>query len=36
MAQAGATRVHLRIIDMSDLDHLDLIAERVLPQVGEL
>ena len=36
MAQAGATRVHLRIIDMSDLDHVDLIAERVLPQVGEL
>ncbi|MEV4705898.1 LLM class F420-dependent oxidoreductase [Actinoplanes sp. NPDC049316] len=36
MAQAGATRVHLRLIDMSDLDHVDLIAERVLPQVGEL
>jgi alkanesulfonate monooxygenase SsuD/methylene tetrahydromethanopterin reductase-like flavin-dependent oxidoreductase (luciferase family) len=36
MAQAGATRVHLRLIDMSDLDHLDLIAEQVLPHVGEL
>ncbi|UQU64130.1 LLM class F420-dependent oxidoreductase [Couchioplanes caeruleus] len=36
MAQAGATRVHLRIIDMADLDHLDLIADRVLPQVGAL
>jgi len=33
MAEAGATRVHLRIIDMSDLDHVDLIASEVLPQV---
>jgi F420-dependent oxidoreductase-like protein len=33
MAGIGAGRVHLRVIDMSDLDHLDLIAERVLPQV---
>jgi alkanesulfonate monooxygenase SsuD/methylene tetrahydromethanopterin reductase-like flavin-dependent oxidoreductase (luciferase family) len=33
MAAIGATRLHLRVIDMSDLDHLDLIAERVLPQV---
>jgi F420-dependent oxidoreductase-like protein len=31
MAAIGATRLHLRVIDMSDLDHLDLIAERVLP-----
>ena len=35
-AAIGATRVHLRVIDMSDLDHVELIASRVLPQVGEL
>jgi len=33
MAAIGATRVHLRITDMTDLDHLDLIASEVLPQV---
>ncbi|GGQ66396.1 LLM class F420-dependent oxidoreductase [Couchioplanes azureus] len=33
LAEIGATRVHLRIIEMSDLDHVDLIAERVLPQL---
>jgi F420-dependent oxidoreductase-like protein len=33
LAEAGATRVHLRVIDMADLDHLDLIASDVLPQV---
>jgi len=35
-AAIGATRIHLRVIDMSDLDHVDLIASQVLPQVGEL
>jgi F420-dependent oxidoreductase-like protein len=34
LAAAGATRVHLRVIDMSDLDHVDLIASEVLPQVA--
>jgi F420-dependent oxidoreductase-like protein len=34
LAAVGATRVHLRIIDMSDLDHVDLIAAEVLPQVS--
>jgi F420-dependent oxidoreductase-like protein len=33
LAEAGATRVHLRVIDLADLDHLDLIASDVLPQV---
>jgi F420-dependent oxidoreductase-like protein len=33
LAAIGATRVHLRVIDMSDLDHVDLIAGEVLPQV---
>ncbi|RSM68990.1 LLM class F420-dependent oxidoreductase [Actinoplanes sp. ATCC 53533] len=34
-AAIGATRIHLRVIDMSDLDHVELIASQVLPQVGE-
>jgi F420-dependent oxidoreductase-like protein len=33
LAAIGATRVHLRVIDLSDLDHVDLIAAEVLPQV---
>ncbi|HET9516134.1 MAG TPA: LLM class F420-dependent oxidoreductase [Actinoplanes sp.] len=31
----GATRVHLRLIDLTDIDHLDLIAAEVLPQVTQ-
>jgi F420-dependent oxidoreductase-like protein len=31
-AAAGATRLYLQIKDMSDLDHLDLIASEVRPQ----
>ncbi|GAA0916366.1 LLM class F420-dependent oxidoreductase [Virgisporangium ochraceum] len=31
--EAGATRAFLQILDLSDLDHLDLIAEEVLPQL---
>ncbi|GID26034.1 LLM class F420-dependent oxidoreductase [Paractinoplanes brasiliensis] len=34
MREIGATRVHLRIIEMDDLDHLDLIAAEVLPQLS--
>jgi F420-dependent oxidoreductase-like protein len=33
LAEAGATRVHLRVLDMADFDHIDLIAAEVLPQV---
>ncbi|GAB2924353.1 LLM class F420-dependent oxidoreductase [Micromonospora polyrhachis] len=33
-AAIGATRVHLRMVDMADLDHLELIASEVLPQLG--
>jgi F420-dependent oxidoreductase-like protein len=33
-AAIGATRVHLRVIDMSDLDHLDLIGSDVLPHLS--
>ncbi|KXK63630.1 LLM class F420-dependent oxidoreductase [Micromonospora rosaria] len=32
-AAIGTTRVHLRLIDLADLDHLELIASEVLPQV---
>ncbi|OKI69029.1 LLM class F420-dependent oxidoreductase [Micromonospora sp. CB01531] len=32
-AVVGATRVHLRLIDFDDLDHLELIAAEVLPQL---
>jgi alkanesulfonate monooxygenase SsuD/methylene tetrahydromethanopterin reductase-like flavin-dependent oxidoreductase (luciferase family) len=34
LREVGATRVHLRVIDMADLDLLDLIASDVLPQVN--
>ncbi|MFI7604035.1 LLM class F420-dependent oxidoreductase [Micromonospora sp. NPDC049366] len=32
-AAIGATRVHLRLIELADLDHLELIASDVLPQL---
>ncbi|WP_433494295.1 LLM class F420-dependent oxidoreductase [Micromonospora sp. CA-248089] len=32
-AAIGATRVHLRLIDFDDLDHLELIAAEVLPRL---
>jgi len=34
LAEVGATRVHLRVIDLADFDHIDLIAAAVLPQLG--
>jgi F420-dependent oxidoreductase-like protein len=33
-AQAGATRVYLQVLDLADLDHLDLIAAEVAPQLS--
>jgi len=33
-AEAGATRVYLQVLDLSDLDHLDLVAAEVAPQLG--
>jgi alkanesulfonate monooxygenase SsuD/methylene tetrahydromethanopterin reductase-like flavin-dependent oxidoreductase (luciferase family) len=33
-AEAGAGRVYLRIWDLADLDHLDLLAAAVLPQLA--
>jgi F420-dependent oxidoreductase-like protein len=32
-ADIGITRVHLRVPEMRDLDHLDLVASEVLPQL---
>jgi F420-dependent oxidoreductase-like protein len=32
-AAIGASRVHLRLIDLTDLDHLELIAAEVLPHL---
>jgi F420-dependent oxidoreductase-like protein len=32
-AKAGATTVYLQILDLSDLDHLELLASQVLPHV---
>jgi len=31
-AEAGATRLYLQLLDITDLDHLALIAEEILPQ----
>jgi F420-dependent oxidoreductase-like protein len=33
-AEAGASRVYLQTLDLSDLDHLELVAAEVLPQVS--
>ncbi|MEO6988603.1 MAG: LLM class F420-dependent oxidoreductase [Aquihabitans sp.] len=35
-AEAGATRAYLQVLDLSDLDHLRLIADEVLPAVSGL
>ncbi|MCU1587452.1 MAG: class F420-dependent oxidoreductase [Frankiales bacterium] len=32
-AEAGATRVYLQVMDLADLDHLELIATEVMPQL---
>ena len=32
-ADAGARRIYLQLLDLSDLDHLELVASEVLPQV---
>jgi F420-dependent oxidoreductase-like protein len=32
-AEAGATRIYLQVLDLSDLDHLELIASDVLPHL---
>ena len=32
-AEAGAERVYLQVLDLADLDHLDLVAAEVAPQL---
>ncbi|PDP84403.1 LLM class F420-dependent oxidoreductase [Glycomyces fuscus] len=32
-AEAGAERMYLQMLDMSDLDHLELVASQVVPQL---
>ena len=34
LAKAGASRVYLQVLDLKDLDHLDLVAREVMPQVA--
>ena len=33
-ADAGASRAYLQVLDLHDLDHLELLAAEVMPQVG--
>ncbi|SRR6266545_2355809 len=33
-AEAGATRAYLRVLDLADLDQLELVAAKVLPQLS--
>ena len=33
-AEAGASRMYLQVLDLADLDHLDLVAAEVAPQLG--
>jgi len=32
-AEVGATRLYLQVLDLSDLDHLELVAAQVMPQL---
>jgi F420-dependent oxidoreductase-like protein len=32
--QIGVSRLHLQVLDLTDLDHLDLVATQVMPQVA--
>ncbi|WP_042418119.1 LLM class F420-dependent oxidoreductase [Streptacidiphilus anmyonensis] len=33
-AETGSTRIYLQILDLDDLEHLALIADQVMPQLG--
>jgi alkanesulfonate monooxygenase len=33
LAEAGASRAYLQVLDLADLDHLELVAEKVAPQL---
>jgi len=32
-AEAGSERIYLQVLDLGDLDHLELVAEKVIPQL---
>ncbi|WP_149205069.1 LLM class F420-dependent oxidoreductase [Actinotalea subterranea] len=34
LAEAGVQRQYLQVLDLADLDHLDLVAREVMPQLG--
>ncbi|NCT92353.1 LLM class F420-dependent oxidoreductase [Cellulomonas sp. APG4] len=34
LAEVGVQRVYLQVLDLADLDHLDLVAREVAPQLG--
>jgi F420-dependent oxidoreductase-like protein len=34
LREMGASRVYLQVLDLADLDHLELVAAEVMPQVG--
>lgn len=36
LAERGISRTYLQVLDLDDLDHLDLVAERVLPEAGRM
>ena len=33
-AEAGSSRAYLQVLDLADLDHLELVASEVMPQVA--
>jgi alkanesulfonate monooxygenase SsuD/methylene tetrahydromethanopterin reductase-like flavin-dependent oxidoreductase (luciferase family) len=33
LAELGLSRVYLQVLDLHDLDHLELVASEVMPQV---
>ncbi|GAA2235841.1 LLM class F420-dependent oxidoreductase [Herbiconiux moechotypicola] len=35
LREQGVERVYLQVLDLHDLDHLDLVAREVVPQLGE-
>jgi F420-dependent oxidoreductase-like protein len=34
LGELGATRVYLQVLDLHDVDHLELVAQEVMPRVG--
>jgi alkanesulfonate monooxygenase SsuD/methylene tetrahydromethanopterin reductase-like flavin-dependent oxidoreductase (luciferase family) len=34
LAELGIQRVYLQVLDLHDLDHLELVASEVMPQLG--